>query len=207
MSQIVVQVVDRFQQSLEEGSRYRIVVDAATPVRGRWDASRLDQVFTNLVSNALKYSPDGGVISMSVHARSTGVEIVATDQGIGIAPDERDLVFRPSPAAAVRPRLHQGPGSGSTSRTKSCDGTAVRSPLRANRALGASSRFSSPATTPAESRSTAPASHTMAASSRGVLVLCANFPCRTSCGILTVGSSAGVHTMHHSLPGDALFAR
>jgi signal transduction histidine kinase len=112
LSQIVVQVVDRFQQSLEEGSRYRIVVDAATPVRGRWDASRLDQVFTNLVSNALKYSPDGGVISMSVHARSTGVEIVATDQGIGIAPDERDLVFQPFTRGSGASEVAPGAGLG-----------------------------------------------------------------------------------------------
>ena len=95
LSQIVAQVVDRFEQSLEESSHHRIIVDAATPVFGHWDSSRLDQVVTNLISNALKYSPDGGVISLSVHARSTGAEIVATDQGIGIAPDERDLVFQP----------------------------------------------------------------------------------------------------------------
>ena len=112
LSQIVVQVVDRFQQSLEESSRHRIVVDAATPVIGTWDASRLDQVVSNLISNALKYSPDGGIISMSVHARSTGAEIVATDQGIGIAPDERDLVFQPFTRGSGASEVAPGAGLG-----------------------------------------------------------------------------------------------
>jgi signal transduction histidine kinase len=95
LSQIVVQVVERFQQSQDEDSLHRIVVDAAAPVRGEWDASRLDQVVTNLLSNAVKYSPSGGVISMTVRERNGAAEIVATDEGIGIQPDERELVFQP----------------------------------------------------------------------------------------------------------------
>lgn len=71
-----------------------LVVDAApgTPtIRG--DEARLGQVFVNLVHNAVKFSPDGGVVRVTV--RPEGDEVVAAveDHGIGIAKADRARVF------------------------------------------------------------------------------------------------------------------
>jgi signal transduction histidine kinase/putative methionine-R-sulfoxide reductase with GAF domain len=93
--QIVVQIVDRFQQELEDGTAHRIVVDAPKPIRGRWDSARLDQVITNLIANALNYSPDGGTIRVSAHRYLYGVEVMVSDEGVGIPADERARVFQP----------------------------------------------------------------------------------------------------------------
>jgi PAS domain S-box-containing protein len=76
---------ERFEIALPEGEDFRL-----------WaDASRLTQVFWNLMTNALKFSPDGGAIRVRArHDEATG-EIVAevSDRGIGIDPQRLPRVF------------------------------------------------------------------------------------------------------------------
>jgi two-component system sensor histidine kinase MtrB len=59
------------------------------------DASRMEQVLNNLVSNALKYSPNGGAVTVGVRREPDHVVLEVRDQGIGIAPEEQDAVFEP----------------------------------------------------------------------------------------------------------------
>lgn len=61
------------------------------PVQG--DPERLRQVLTNLVSNAIKYSPNGGRIGMSGRFDDEFVYVAVTDQGIGIPLSERERIF------------------------------------------------------------------------------------------------------------------
>jgi PAS domain S-box-containing protein len=63
------------------------------PVEGFWDPDRLHQIVDNLVGNALKYSPDEGVVSVAVESRPSEAEIIVSDQGPGIAEDDREKVF------------------------------------------------------------------------------------------------------------------
>ena len=48
------------------------------------DPNRLLQVFDNLLSNALKFTPAGGRISVAVHQQATGVDLTVTDTGVGM---------------------------------------------------------------------------------------------------------------------------
>ena len=62
------------------------------------DSARLEQVFASLMRNAVKFTPDGGEISVSGFAASplTGrpyLEILVADQGIGIDPEQQTLIF------------------------------------------------------------------------------------------------------------------
>ena len=57
------------------------------------DASRLRQVLENLIGNAIKYSPGGEPIEVSLRARHGGVELTVRDRGIGIPEDERGKLF------------------------------------------------------------------------------------------------------------------
>ncbi|MDF2509856.1 MAG: sensor histidine kinase [Microbacterium sp.] len=59
------------------------------------DAFRLRQVLDNLLSNALKYTPSGGRIVVRLRAMGARAELVLTDTGIGIAPDELPRLFEP----------------------------------------------------------------------------------------------------------------
>ena len=57
------------------------------------DAERIRQVLTNLVENAVKYSPDGGSISVRVLSRTDCAEITVEDQGIGVPPEDIQTIF------------------------------------------------------------------------------------------------------------------
>ena len=57
------------------------------------DPERLREVLSNLVSNAVKYSPQGGVIWVGGRTDQTGVTVYVADQGIGIPPEEQARIF------------------------------------------------------------------------------------------------------------------
>jgi PAS domain S-box-containing protein len=59
------------------------------------DQDRLDQVLTNLLINAIKYSPDGGVIQVRAGATDEQVWLEVEDEGIGIAPEYHERIFEP----------------------------------------------------------------------------------------------------------------
>lgn len=57
------------------------------------DATRIAQIFLNLLTNAAKFTPAGGRIWLSVRPHPDRVSIVVRDSGIGIAPEDQDRVF------------------------------------------------------------------------------------------------------------------
>jgi signal transduction histidine kinase len=60
------------------------------------DRAKTEQIVLNLVSNAVKFTPSGGVISLACHERGTdAVEVVVRDTGIGIPADKLDDIFEP----------------------------------------------------------------------------------------------------------------
>jgi len=75
------------------------------------DAIRLDQVFTNLVDNAHKYSPNGGMVALRIERHDDGVLASVHDDGIGIPPSELVEIFEPFKRAANATK-RQLPGLG-----------------------------------------------------------------------------------------------
>jgi PAS domain S-box-containing protein len=63
------------------------------PLTATVDAKRIEQVLRNLLDNAIKYSPNGGKISIQASLEKSQVLISVTDQGIGIPADVWDKVF------------------------------------------------------------------------------------------------------------------
>ncbi len=59
------------------------------------DPAKFTQIITNLISNAVKYSPSGGTVTISsqIHGDGKSIEIAVQDEGIGIPPDQLDRVF------------------------------------------------------------------------------------------------------------------
>lgn len=58
------------------------------------DAGRLQQVFNNLISNAIKFTPDGGSVDMSVETGKDTVKVAVRDTGRGISADVLPTIFR-----------------------------------------------------------------------------------------------------------------
>jgi len=77
------------------------------------DAARLDQVVVNLMSNAVKYTDDGGRITVRLSTGPGRAELRIADNGIGIAPDELPRLFVPfARAEGARARSSSGLGLG-----------------------------------------------------------------------------------------------
>jgi signal transduction histidine kinase len=79
-------------------SRHHIVAEVTTPLFVLGDRLRLEQVFINLLDNALKYSPAGGEVEVRGWAEGGTVHVSIRDHGLGIPPEHLPRIFD---------RLHQ----------------------------------------------------------------------------------------------------
>jgi signal transduction histidine kinase len=84
---------DEYQR---EAELHHIQVHATvSQLLGSWDAERIQRVLDNLLSNAIKYSPNGGLILVEVAAPQPGTaQLAVRDHGVGIAPEQRQSVFK-----------------------------------------------------------------------------------------------------------------
>jgi len=91
VNSLVREVVDRARASSDRHT-IRTDLDEALPIISA-DPDRLVQVISNLVSNAVKYSPDGGEVTVSTRASDGQVGVAVKDQGVGIPPEFVDRLF------------------------------------------------------------------------------------------------------------------
>ncbi|MDF2441617.1 MAG: two-component system, OmpR family, phosphate regulon sensor histidine kinase PhoR [Abditibacteriota bacterium] len=69
-------------------------VAALRPLMARLDSDRIEQVLGNLVSNAVKYSPDGGVVTVEVQDAGEDVVIYVRDTGMGMTQEQQAQLFQ-----------------------------------------------------------------------------------------------------------------
>jgi signal transduction histidine kinase len=81
--------------------------DAAAP-KARADKQRLEQVVSNLLGNAIRHTPPGGIVAAGVHAVDGVVQVEVRDTGSGIAPDDLPRVFE----RFFRGKASDGAGAG-----------------------------------------------------------------------------------------------
>ena len=93
----------------DKGVTLELVSDHPPIVQG--DSNRLTQVFDNLVSNAIKFTNDGGTVTVSVADDNGDVRLVVADTGIGVPVEEQGQVFSRFFRASTATRLAI-PGTG-----------------------------------------------------------------------------------------------
>jgi PAS domain S-box-containing protein len=86
-------VVHAVIDHLRDEMGHREVRLHVTPVRGEWDRVRLEQIVTNLVSNAIKYGADKP-IDISLDADTDTARLSVTDRGLGIDTESQKKLFR-----------------------------------------------------------------------------------------------------------------
>lgn len=87
---LVEGVVDRLAPVFAD-HRITCTAEPAPPVAGA--VNGLERVVTNLLTNAVKFSPAGSTVTVSVVPRDGGAAVVVSDEGPGVPPDERQKVF------------------------------------------------------------------------------------------------------------------
>jgi PAS domain S-box-containing protein len=91
---LVVSVVAKFRLPFEKAG-CALEVHAAAAIAGDWDASQLERVVTNLLTNALKFGGGKPVrIELAETADARGAELRVRDQGLGIAPEDQARIFQ-----------------------------------------------------------------------------------------------------------------
>ncbi|NBD10186.1 HAMP domain-containing sensor histidine kinase [Corallococcus silvisoli] len=103
-------VVELYQSSDSGHTLDLVVPDTAVLVRA--DPARLEQVLTNLVSNALKYSPAGSRVEVSVKGDARSAVLTVADQGIGMSAEELKGLFVPFQRAGNARQRAPGVGLG-----------------------------------------------------------------------------------------------
>ncbi|HEX4589327.1 MAG TPA: ATP-binding protein [Gemmataceae bacterium] len=79
----------------------------------RQDRGKLQQILSNLLSNAIKFTPEGGRVQLRAEVDGNDLVLTVADTGVGIAPDDQDLVFEKfRQAASPMTREHEGTGLG-----------------------------------------------------------------------------------------------
>ncbi|MBN9682180.1 MULTISPECIES: hybrid sensor histidine kinase/response regulator [unclassified Corallococcus] len=91
LSQLVLETRDRMAVLSQT---HELKVEVPEHLEGTWDRGRLDQVLTNLLSNAIRYSPEGGQVLVRLVAEGdSGVHLSVKDQGVGIPSEKQRLIF------------------------------------------------------------------------------------------------------------------
>jgi signal transduction histidine kinase len=93
-------------------TKHTILLDSPGGITGRWDRTRLKRVFVNVLSNAIKYSPDGGKIFVKVKKEKSYVSIAVKDPGVGMTKKESDALFQPFARQYKGKRKIKGTGLG-----------------------------------------------------------------------------------------------
>jgi CheY-like chemotaxis protein len=93
VAEVVIQALDTTGTLIEEYEHELHLDLPEMPVYVNGDADRLMEVVSNLVTNAAKYTPEGGKISVSVSRAGKEVEISVSDDGFGIPEEIRDSLF------------------------------------------------------------------------------------------------------------------
>ena len=96
-----------------EGRGVRLRLDAAAAIDVRADSDRLVQAVTNLISNAIKFSPRGEEVTVAVETRGDTVRISVRDHGHGIPEEFKPRVFEKFAQAEARTHARKAaPGWG-----------------------------------------------------------------------------------------------
>lgn len=111
LSEVASDVVESYRSAASAlGIGFELDVEGPVEVVG--DADRLSQVLSNIVGNALKYTPSGGMVRVRVSGRGDGGVVEVGDDGPGMTAAQIEHLFTPFGQVQTRDRQKEGTGLG-----------------------------------------------------------------------------------------------
>ena len=92
LCQLVRETVEVYEYVAEE-KRITVKTELPESCEAVVDRSRMRQVFANLLDNAIKYTPEGGQVTITVRCGSVEAQVLFRDTGIGVPPEEQDKIW------------------------------------------------------------------------------------------------------------------
>ncbi len=90
---VLAETVNFYQNEAQRKNIRLILEPQAPPAKVMGDSEALGRVFANLISNAIKYTPDNGLVTVATGRRNGLLEISVRDTGMGISAEELDKIF------------------------------------------------------------------------------------------------------------------
>ncbi|BCX02207.1 MAG: hypothetical protein KatS3mg053_0145 [Candidatus Roseilinea sp.] len=106
VADLLASVTQPFEQTAQQKG-IRLVIHPS-PLALRCDRARIEIALSNLIENALKFTPAGGRVEVSAEAEGSNVRLLVRDTGIGVAPEDQAHVFE----RFYRGKNHRADGSG-----------------------------------------------------------------------------------------------
>jgi signal transduction histidine kinase len=108
------------------------------------DERKVKQVLLNLLSNAIKFTPDGGRIEIRAKGVHGSVEISVSDTGVGIAPEDQEVIFEEFRQAGTADKKVEGTGLGLALSRKFIELHGSRIWVESQRGAGSTCTFTIP---------------------------------------------------------------
>jgi two-component system, OmpR family, sensor kinase len=87
------QVLEVYREGRILGPQHEIRIEKIVPARVNADPDRIKQLLLNLVTNAIKYTPTGGTVTLTMEVRNGYAFVSVTDTGIGIPKADLEMIF------------------------------------------------------------------------------------------------------------------
>jgi PAS domain S-box-containing protein len=107
---VLQQAVDQ-ARAMTTSHRFRVDIPPAVPPP-RWDPDRVRQALLHILSNSIKYWPDGGQITIKARPQLEGIVVSIRDRGLGVPPEEHERIFERYFRLANDPARHRIRGNG-----------------------------------------------------------------------------------------------
>ncbi len=91
--EVLQKITNTYQHEFSRNGINLILMDSAKQVRVSADEDRLDQIVINLINNALRYTPAGGRVTISVDELNEMVQVTVSDTGIGLLEKDLERIF------------------------------------------------------------------------------------------------------------------
>jgi len=95
-------------QPLADAKHISLLLDLSDPPNIHADPHRISQVLSNLLGNAIKFTPEGGTVTLCARSRDGALSVTIADTGRGIAPEDLPHIFD----RYWRPKGSEGDGTG-----------------------------------------------------------------------------------------------
>jgi PAS domain S-box-containing protein len=108
IGQVIESAIETSAPELQAGGHELVSSIPTSTYHVRGDPVRLAQVFSNMLSNAARYTPHGGRIRMNLHAEGSELVVAVTDNGVGIPANMLESVFARFTQVESRDRARHG---------------------------------------------------------------------------------------------------
>ena len=109
----IIQQVVRIVRGRADENRLKLIYRQTDVIEIEADPRAVKQVLLNLATNAIKFTPEGGVVTITVEPKSAGLIVHVKDTGIGISQEDIDRLAQPfEQIDSQHSRQHEGTGLG-----------------------------------------------------------------------------------------------